>query len=101
MPYGGQCLNVGRLEYQPKASACPAISGRLCRRAPTMMPSIESPGLTSGENSPWEHRLGRSIVELNDEGEHQVEQVAVLSREVETNNVAEGSDGFGFFAPLG
>jgi hypothetical protein len=63
--------------------------------------STESSGLTSGDNSPWEHRLERAIVELNDEGEHQVEQVAVLSREVEANNVTDGFDGFGLFTPPG
>lgn len=72
----------GQTGYQPTASAAPDISGRL-------YPSTESSGLASGENSPREHRLERAIVELNDEGEHQVEQVAVLSREVEAKNVTD------------
>jgi hypothetical protein len=63
--------------------------------------STESCRLTSGENSPWEHRLERAIVELNDEGEHQVEQVTVLSREVEAKNVTDGYGGFRLFTPLG
>ena len=63
--------------------------------------STESSGLTSRKNSPWEHRLERATVELNDEGEHQIEQVAVLSREVEAKNVTDGSDGFGLSTPLG
>jgi hypothetical protein len=71
------------------------------RDGPYFTASTESCRLKSGENSPWEHRLERAIVELNDEGEHQVEQVAVLSREVEANNVTDGSGGFGLFTPLG
>ena len=62
--------------------------------------STESSGPASGENSPWEHGHGRPIVELNDEGEHQIEQVVVLSREVEAKDVTDGSDGFGLFGSL-
>jgi hypothetical protein len=79
-------------------------SATLCLQSgdgPYFTPSTESCRLTSGENSPWEHWLERAIVELNDEGEHQVEQVAVLSREVEAKNVTDGSDGFGLFTPPG
>ena len=76
MPYGGPVPKCGQTGYQPKANVASTFQAALA-------PSTESSGLTSGENSPWEHRLERPIVELNDEGEHQVEHVAVLSREVE------------------
>src|SRR5271168_1736441 len=71
------------------------------RDGPYFTSSTESSGLAPGENSPRKHRLERSIVELNDEGEHQVEQVVVLGREVEANNVTDGSGGFGLFTPPG
>ena len=94
MPYSGPCPNAGRLDISQQQ-----VRSRTFQAAFT--PSTEPSGLTSGENSPWEHRLERAIVELNDEGEHQVEQVAVLSREVEAKNVTDGSDGFGLFTPPG
>ena len=78
MPSSGPCPNVGKVD-----------------------PSTEASGLTPGEDSPWEHGHGRPIVKLNDEGEHQIEQVAVLSREVEAKNVSDGSDGVGLFGPPG
>jgi hypothetical protein len=81
----------GRLPC-PIAGPCPKV-GRLDT-------STESSGLTPGESSSWEHGHGRPIVELNDEGEHQVEQVAVLSGVVEAKNVIDGSDGVGLLGRL-
>lgn len=66
-----------------------------------VVPSTGSRGLTPGEKFPREHRLERDIFELNDEGEHHVEQVAVFGREVKGNDVTDGFDRFGLFTPLG
>ena len=55
------------------------------------------PVLAATDNAGGKHRREGIVVELNDEGEHQVKQVAVLSREVEAKNVTDGSDGFGVF----
>jgi hypothetical protein len=93
---GNRCsMDIVSSEYSSAAICLQSGDG------PYFTPSTESCRLASGENSPWEHRLKRAIVELNDEGEHQVEQVAVLSREVEAKNMTDGSDGFGLFTPLG
>jgi hypothetical protein len=48
--------------------------------------------LTSTENAPWNHRPGGLVVELKDEGEHQVEPVAILGDEVKTENVTDRFD---------
>jgi hypothetical protein len=45
--------------------------------------------LTSTENAPRDHRAEGVVVELNDEGEHQAEQVVILGGEVETENVTD------------
>jgi hypothetical protein len=78
MPSSGPCPNVGKVD-----------------------PSTEASGLTPREDSPWEHGHGRPIVKLNDEGEHQIEQVAVSSGVVEAKNVADGPYGIGLFSPPG
>ena len=82
MPYSGLCPNAGRLDISQQQ-----VRPRTFQAAFTPQPS--PPGLRRERTLPREHRLERAIVELNDEGEHQVEQVAVLSREVEAKNVTD------------
>ena len=51
------------------------------------------PVLAATYNAGGKHRREGIVVELNDEGEHQVKQVAVLSREIEAKDLTEGTDG--------
>jgi len=51
------------------------------------------PVLAATHNAGGKYRREGIVVELNDEREHQVELVAVLSREIEAKNVTDGADG--------